>query len=172
MGADVKGKDMDNNIESEEIQQIENDQPEAKQQYEGDDISALATAKQRMAERDAEYSAKFKSLTEDPPKKAAPVAKKKATEQKPVVAKKAESKPVPAYAEDAPAVESKPESKPSMTAPVVKESADKIKGALSKAGSVSNKEVSGGLRGLNGGTSVPSSVEADRAEYARAWKKL
>ena len=25
------------------------------QQYEGDDISALATAKQRMAERDAEY---------------------------------------------------------------------------------------------------------------------
>lgn len=171
MGADVKGMNMDDSIENEEIQQIENDQPESRQQYEGDDLSALATAKQRMQERDAEYAAKFKSLTEEQPKKSAPVAKKKATEQKPVVAKKAESKPVPAYAEDAPSVE-KREDKPAMTAPVIKDAADKIKGAVSKAGSVSSKEVSGGLRGLNGGSSVPSGESADRAEYIRAWKRL
>lgn len=45
---------------------VESQEPEAKQQYEGDDISALVTAKQRMAERDAEYASKFAAFAEKP----------------------------------------------------------------------------------------------------------
>lgn len=45
-----------------EMDEILNDEAEQSpaQQYEGDDIGALATAKQRMAERDAEYLAAWK----------------------------------------------------------------------------------------------------------------
>ena len=58
-----------------EILNDEAEQPTA-QQYEGDDISALATAKQRMAERDAEYSAAFAKAEEKPEDK--PAAKRSA----------------------------------------------------------------------------------------------
>ena len=38
--------------------------PEPAQLFEGDDLSALMTAKERMAQRDAEYSAKFAEAAE------------------------------------------------------------------------------------------------------------
>lgn len=96
-----------------EMDEILNDEAEQSpaQQYEGDDIGALATAKQRMAERDAEYSAAFAKAAEKPESKPA----KRAAKPRSKPESKA-SKEVPAFAEDAPAVERKPE----MTAPAVK----------------------------------------------------
>lgn len=135
------------------------------QQYEGDDIGALATAKQRMAERDAEYSAAFAKAAEKPESKPA----KRAAKPRSKPESKA-SKEVPAFAEDAPAVERKPE----MTAPAVKSVEQKVrKVAADNAGAGDTKfaDVKGGLRGLKGGTEIPADdPKKDRAEHLAAWK--
>jgi hypothetical protein len=156
-----------------EILNDEAEQPTA-QQYEGDDISALATAKQRMAERDAEYSAAFAKAAEKPEDK--PAAKRSAKPRSKPAAK-AETKAtkeVPAFAEDAPAVERKAERKPDMTAPIVKAVEQKFrKVAADNAGAGDTKfaDVKGGLRGLKGGTEIPADdPKKDRAEYLAAWK--
>lgn len=150
--------------EMDEILNDEAEQPTA-QQYEGDDISALATAKQRMAERDAEYSAAFAKAAEKPESKPA----KRAAKPRSKPESKA-SKEVPAFAEDAPAVERKPE----MTAPAVKSVEQKVrKVAADNAGAGDTKfaDVKGGLRGLKGGTEIPADdPKKDRAEYLAAWK--
>ena len=159
--------------EMDEILNDEAEQPTA-QQYEGDDISALATAKQRMAERDAEYSAAFSKAAEKPEDK--PAAKRSAKPRSKPAAK-AETKAtkeVPAFAEDAPAVERKAERKPDMTAPIVKAVEQKFrKVAADNAGAGDTKfaDVKGGLRGLKGGTEIPADdPKKDRAEYLAAWK--
>ena len=159
--------------EMDEILNEEAEQPTA-QQYEGDDIGALATAKQRMAERDSEYSAAFAKAAEKPEDK--PAAKRSAKPRSKPAAKaetKAETKAnkeVPAFAEDAPAVERKPD----MTAPIVKAVGQKVrKVAADNAGAGDTKfaDVKGGLRGLKGGTEIPSDdPKKDRAEYLAAWK--
>ena len=159
-----------------EMDEILNDEAEQSpaQQYEGDDISALATAKQRMAERDAEYSAAFAKAAEKPEDK--PAAKRSAKPRSKPAAK-AETKAtkeVPAFAEDAPAVERKAERKPDMTAPIVKAVEQKFrKVAADNAGAGDAKfaDVKGGLRGLKGGTEIPADdPKKDRAEYLAAWK--
>lgn len=159
--------------EMDEILNDEAEQPTA-QQYEGDDISALATAKQRMAERDAEYSAAFAKAAEKPEDK--PAAKRSAKPRSKPAAK-AETKAtkeVPAFAEDAPAVERKAERKPDMTAPIAKAIEQKVrKVAADNAGAGDAKfaDVKGGLRGLKGGTEIPADdPKKDRAEYLSAWK--
>ncbi len=150
--------------EMDEILNDEAEQPTA-QQYEGDDLGALATAKQRMAERDAEYSAAFAKAAEKPESKPA----KRAAKPRSKPESKA-SKEVPAFAEDAPAVERNPE----MTAPAVKSVEQKVrKVAADNAGAGDTKfaDVKGGLRGLKGGTEVPADdPKKDRAEYLAAWK--
>ena len=150
--------------EMDEILNDEAEQPTA-QQYEGDDIGALATAKQRMAERDAEYSAAFAKAAEKPESKPA----KRSAKPRSKPESKA-SKEVPAFAEDAPAVERKPE----MTAPAVKSIGQKVrKVAADNAGAGDTKfaDVKGGLRGLKGGTEIPADdPKKDRAEYLAAWK--
>ena len=155
--------------EMDEILNDEAEQPTA-QQYEGDDIGALATAKQRMAERDAEYSAAFAKAAEKPEDK--PAAKRSAKPRSKPAAK-AETKAtkeVPAFAEDAPAVERKAE----MTAPITKAIEQKVrKVAADNAGAGDAKfaDVKGGLRGLKGGTEIPDDgPKKDRAEYLAAWK--
>lgn len=155
--------------EMDEILNDEAEQPTA-QQYEGDDIGALATAKQRMAERDAEYSAAFAKAAEKPEDK--PAAKRSAKPRSKPAAK-AETKAtkeVPAFAEDAPAVERKAE----MTAPITKAIEQKVrKVAADNAGAGDAKfaDVKGGLRGLKGGTEIPADdPKKDRAEYLSAWK--
>lgn len=159
-----------------EMDEILNDEAEqpAAQQYEGDDIGALATAKQRMAERDAEYSAAFAKAAEKPEDK--PAAKRSAKPRSKPAAK-AETKAtkeVPAFAEDAPAVERKAERKPDMTAPIAKAIEQKFrKVAADNAGAGDAKfaDVKGGLRGLKGGTEIPADdPKKDRAEYLAAWK--
>lgn len=152
-----------------EILNDEAEQPTA-QQYEGDDIGALATAKQRMAERDAEYSAAFAKAAEKPEDK--PAAKRSAKPRSKPAAKvetKA-TKEVPAFVEDAPAVERKAE----MTAPITKAIEQKVrKVAADNAGAGDAKfaDVKGGLRGLKGGTEIPADdPKKDRAEYLAAWK--
>lgn len=159
--------------EMDEILNDEAEQPTA-QQYEGDDIGALATAKQRMAERDAEYSAAFAKAAEKPEDK--PAAKRSAKPRSKPAAK-AETKAtkeVPAFAEDAPAVERKAERKPDMTAPIVKAVEQKFrKVAADNAGAGDAKfaDVKGGLRSLKGGTEIPADdPKKDRAEYLAAWK--
>lgn len=150
--------------EMDEILNDEAEQPTA-QQYEGDDIGALATAKQRMAERDAEYSAAFAKAAEKPESKPAKRAAKPRSKPESKT-----SKEVPAFAEDAPAVERKPE----MTAPAVKSVEQKVrKVAADNAGAGDTKfaDVKGGLRGLKGGTEIPADdPKKDRAEYLAAWK--
>ena len=155
-----------------EMDEILNDEAEQStaQQYEGDDIGALATAKQRMAERDAEYSAAFAKAAEKPEDK--PAAKRSAKPRSKPAAK-AETKAtkeVPAFAEDAPAVERKAE----MTAPITKAIEQKVrKVAADNAGAGDAKfaDVKGGLRGLKGGTEIPADDrKKDRAEYLSAWK--
>lgn len=155
--------------EMDEILNNEAEQSPA-QQYEGDDIGALATAKQRMAERDAEYSAAFAKAAEKPEDK--PAAKRSAKPRSKPAAK-AETKAtkeVPAFAEDAPAVERKAE----MTAPITKAIEQKVrKVAADNAGAGDAKfaDVKGGLRGLKGGTEIPADdPKKDRAEYLAAWK--
>lgn len=144
------------------------------QQYEGDDIGALVTAKQRMAERDAEYSAAFAKAAEKPEDK--PAAKRSAKPRsKPAAKAEAKAtKEVPAFAEDAPAVERKAERKPDMTAPIVKAVEQKVrKVAADNAGAGDAKfaDVKGGLRGLKGGTEIPADdPKKGRAEYLAAWK--
>ena len=159
-----------------EMDEILNDEAEQSpaQQYEGDDIGALATAKQRMAERDAEYSAAFAKAAEKPEDK--PAAKRSAKPRSKPAAK-AETKAtkeVPAFAEDAPAVERKAERKPDMTAPIAKAIEQKFrKVAADNAGAGDAKfaDVKGGLRGLKGGTEIPDDdPKKDRAEYLAAWK--
>lgn len=159
-----------------EMDEILNDEAEQSpaQQYEGDDISALATAKQRMAERDAEYSAAFAKAAEKPEDK--PAAKRSAKPRsKPAAKAEAKAtKEVPAFAEDAPAVERKAERKPDMTAPIAKAIEQKFrKVAADNAGAGDAKfaDVKGGLRGLKGGTEIPADdTKNDRAEYLAAWK--
>lgn len=159
--------------EMDEILNDEAEQPTA-QQYEGDDIGALATAKQRMAERDAEYSAAFAKAAEKPEDK--PAAKRSAKPRSKPAAKSETkaTKEVPAFAEDAPAVERKAERKPDMTAPIVKAVEQKVrKVAADNAGAGDAKfaDVKGGLRGLKGGTEIPADdPKKDRAEYLAAWK--
>lgn len=160
--------------EIEEIEQpeptVEQEAPRA-QQYEGDDIDALMTAKRRMAERDAEYSAKFKSLTDEPAKK--PVGK--------ATPKPAKRDNLSRVAESAPVAESNPapnatepvqeKRNPEMTAPTLKEAKAKVDKVIAKARSVGHGDVEGGLRSLNGKSSLPEASN-DRAEYLKAWKKL
>ena len=159
--------------EMDEILNDEAEQPTA-QQYEGDDISALATAKQRMAERDAEYSAAFSKAAEKPEDK--PAAKRSAKPRSKPAAK-AETKAtkeVPAFAEDAPVVERKAERKPDMTAPIVKAVEQKFRKVAAdnaEAGNTKFADVKGGLRSLKGGTEIPADdPKKDRAEYLAAWK--
>lgn len=159
--------------EMDEILNNEAEQSPA-QQYEGDDISALATAKQRMAERDAEYSAAFAKAAEKPEDK--PAAKRSAKPRSKPAAK-AETKAtkeVPAFAEDAPAVERKAERKPDMTAPIAKAIEQKVRKVVADnagAGDTKFADVKGGLRGLKGGTEIPADdPKKDRAEYLAAWK--
>lgn len=150
-----------------EMDEILNDEAEQSpaQQYEGDDIGALATAKQRMAERDAEYSAAFAKAAEKPESKPA----KRAAKPRSKPESKA-SKEVPAFAEDAPAVERKPE----MTAPAVKAVEQKVRKVAAdnaEAGNTKFADVKGGLRSLKGGTEIPADdPKKDRAEYLAAWK--
>lgn len=113
------------------------------QQYEGDDVSALMTAKQRMAERDAEYAAQQAAAPEAP--------RRPARKAKPA-AKARPSAPTPEYAEEAPR-------RPSMMAPAVAALADKVRSgaAAMGRGDVSMGDMQGrGLRSLGGGTSVPA----------------
>lgn len=116
------------------------------QEYEGDDVSALVTAKQRMAERDAEYAAKRAADAES---EAPAPARKAPARAKPKVAVRP-SKPVPPLPEDAPR-------RPSMMAPAVQEAADAVRsGAAAMGRGMSMGDVQGrGLRGLGGGTQVP-----------------
>lgn len=136
------------------------------QQYEGDDVSALVTAKQRMAERDAEYAAKFKQFAEGKkpatPRrkaKAAPAAKQDySNEGRSVPVAKTTSvdspnevSPVPAKAEA-----------PSDPAPVAATKEDEGIADVSYA----DVNRGSGLRGLKGTTDVPKS---DREEFSVAW---
>lgn len=159
--------------EMDEILNDEAEQPTA-QQYEGDDISALATAKQRMAERDAEYSAAFAKAAEKPEDKSAAKRSAKPRSKPAAKAEAKATKEVPAFAEDAPAVERKAERKPDMTAPIAKAIEQKFrKVAADNAGAGDAKfaDVKGGLRGLKGGTEIPDDdPKKDRAEYLAAWK--
>ena len=114
------------------------------QQYEGDDMSALMTAKQRMAERDAEYAAQ-QAAAEKP----APVRRGK-PKAKPARAA-GPTRPVPEYPEEAPR-------RPSMMAPAVAAAADAVRSGASAMGrgDMSMGDMQGrGLRGLGGGTQVP-----------------
>lgn len=159
--------------EMDEILNDEAEQPTA-QQYEGDDISALATAKQRMAERDAEYSAAFAKAAEKPEDKSAAKRSAKPRSKPAAKAEAKATKEVPAFAEDAPAVERKAERKPDMTAPIAKAIEQKVRKVVADnagAGDAKFADVKGGLRGLKGGTEIPDDdPKKDRAEYLAAWK--
>lgn len=159
--------------EMDEILNDEAEQPTA-QQYEGDDISALATAKQRMAERDAEYSAAFAKAAEKPEDKSAAKRSAKPRSKPAAKAETKATKEVPAFAEDAPAVERKAERKPEMTAPAVKAMEQKVRKVAAdnaEAGNTKFADVKGGLRSLKGGTEIPADdPKKDRAEYLSAWK--
>ena len=159
--------------EMDEILNDEAEQPTA-QQYEGDDISALATAKQRMAERDAEYSAAFAKAAEKPEDKSAAKRSAKPRSKPAAKAETKATKEVPAFAEDAPAVGRKAERKAEMTAPITKAIEQKVrKVAADNAGAGDAKfaDVKGGLRGLKGGTEIPADdPKKDRAVYLAAWK--
>ena len=115
------------------------------QQYEGDDVSALMTAKQRMAERDAEYAAQ-QAAAEKPS-----VLRRAKPKARPAARAMGPSRPVPEYAEEAPR-------RPSMTAPAVAAAADAMRGgaAAMGRGDMRMGDLQGrGLRGLGGGTQVP-----------------
>ena len=131
------------------------------QQYEGDEISALETAKARMAQRDAEYLEKFRSLTEEAPKKPAskpkakrsPVKEKpKAEPAKPTVDSFTDEEPVPKQVVAEKAVQAPESNKPGPT-------------------ELRFRDVNGGLRSLKGGSTIPAS-NSDQAEFSKAWKKL
>lgn len=129
------------------------------QQYEGTDESAMETAKRRMAERDAEYSAKFAQLTEEkkPAKKTAAAYPKKEAAKN-------------GYAQDI-AREGRGVEKREYTPPAAKEEKGEPVSAKSdepKKGDMSFDEVAGGLRSLKGGTKVPS----QKKEYSDAFKKF
>lgn len=147
-------------MDKNEIEMQDDVTPEPAQQYEGDDLSAQMTAKERMAQRDAEYSAKFNEAAEKtfPTPKAKPAAKKSAP------AAKRTAKPTPEFAEDAP-MQEKPAVKAEEPAaePVAKAADEKPMG-------VKLDDVNGGLRSLRGANQVPE--KSDRAEYITAWKKL
>ena len=155
--------------EMDEILNDEAEQPTA-QQDEGDDISALATAKQRMAERDAEYSAAFSKAAEKPEDKPAAKRSAKPRSKPDAKAETKATKEVPAFAEDAPAAERKPD----MTAPIAKAIEQKVRKVVADnagAGDAKFADVKGGLRGLKGGTEIPADdPKKDRAEYLSAWK--
>jgi hypothetical protein len=143
------------------------------QQYAGTDEDAMATAKRRMAERDAEYSSKFNDFASGNRKspsvrgksKTAVVADKNySNEGRSVPAPKVavadysnEGKSVPAPVKlDTPSVEVKP---------VVVESP-----AVSPTDvSYSDASNGSGLRGLKGSSEVPKN---DQEEYSDAWKTL
>ena len=138
--------------------------PEPAQLFEGDDLSALMTAKERMAQRDAEYSAKFAEAAE----KSFPTPKPKPAAKKSAPAAKRTSRPTPEYAEDAP-MQEKPAGK--AEEPAAESAAEPVaKAAEEKPMGVKLDDMKGGLRSLRGANQVPE--KADRAEYITAWKKL
>jgi hypothetical protein len=144
----------------------------AEQQYEGDDDSAMETARRRMAERDSEYSAKFAELTEDKPAAKKSAASKSAP--KPPQAKRSKFSDA-AFAEDAPlqsaaatGEEAKAERRPDMTAPIVKTIADKVRSIAGKSG-MSMDDVNADIRSAQGNKSP---AKKDSEEYAAAWRKL
>ena len=150
--------------------------PSDVQRYEGTEESAMETAKRRMAERDAEYSAKFAQLTEE--KK--PAKKKVAASPKKEVAKNGYAQDIaregrglekreytPPAVDQEPAVQKRADSKPDMTPPIAKEFEEKVRNVASKK-PASYSDVNGGLRSLNGGTKVPSS----KKEYSDAFRKF
>jgi len=162
----------DESIEATEV--ADSPSPAATQQYEGDDISALATAKARMAQRDAEYSEKFKSLTEEKPKRAPQSRAKGATARpKKVAVAKAKDEPATTQQPVEPAAKQDSEPAKQSDAATTEKPAAKTDGLTSKsATSMNNKDVAGGLRSLRGNSFIPESQATDQAEYAKAWKKL
>lgn len=121
------------------------------QEYEGDDISALTTAKQRMAERDAEYAAR-QAAEEKPPAAAVMPRRAKPKARPAPVARPTRPMPdVPPFAEEG-------LRRPAMTAPAVQAAAEAMRrgaGAMGR-GDMRMGELQGrGLRGLGGGTQVP-----------------
>ena len=157
-----------------------------KQEYSGDDIDAVVTAKQRMAERDAEYASKFKAfatsnatpskpatkrVAKAAPAAVSPASKNYSNEERSVPAKEPlaashsnEGKSVPVQKDlikdDAPAY-----SNEGRSAPEAKELAAKPDEGMA---GVSFKSVAegNGLRGLKGSTTVP---ESDQEEFSRAF---
>ena len=121
----------------------------AAQQYEGDDVSALMTAKERMAKRDAEYSAKFAAFAaKDDPKP----PRKRAAKQKPV------QKALPVVEEEAPV-----SSKPAAEEPVAP--VEKPVSAVRKGGSMDYDTVK------NSSLRAASKANPEREEFSRAWRK-
>ena len=138
------------------------------QQYAGDDVSALVLAKQRMAERDAEYSAKFNAFASS---KSTPSKLRAKKTEKPTPVYSNEGKSVPApkadnYSNEGKSVPVASET-PASAAPAVADPAP-VASKSDDAGSMSFKEVSGGsgLRSLNGGSTIP---DPDRAEFSKAF---
>ena len=143
------------------------------QQYAGDDVSALVLAKQRMAERDAEYSAKFNAFASS---KSTPSKLRAKKTEKPTPVYSNEGKSVPApkadnYSNEGKSVpvasESPAVAPPANAAPADADPAP-VASKSDDAGSMSFKEVSGGsgLRSLNGGSTIP---DPDRAEFSKAF---
>lgn len=153
----------------------------ADQQYEGDDISAIVTAKQRMAERDAEYSKQFAKLTADKKPRSRAKAAKPATDTS-------------NYGNEGKSVAAKPEagySNEGRSVPV--KVAEKVEPAAPKAKPASNniyeptfKAVSDATKGLTDATSVRyddianqplqsdgerERLQSERSEYSAAWKE-
>ena len=168
---------------AEYIEDTESEVQDQPQQYEGDEIDALVLAKQRMAERDAEYASQHSKPVEGrlnkPSKPAAkPVAK-------PAAKPAAKSEESFAYAEDAPLVEAEEiaaeeapaKRNPEMTAPIVKEAADKVRSAFSRAFNskttdVGYKDANRGLRSLKGESELPKTqAQKERDEFVTAFKK-
>jgi hypothetical protein len=158
--------------EENEVEVVQEDAsaPE-KQEYSGTDESAMETAKRRMAERDAEYKAKFAELSE--PKRS---SKKKAEAIQPSDANYSnEGKSVPfekkIYSNEGRSVPEKKElpqsdnySNEGRSVPIEKP-ASKTNESETSYGKVSKGT---GLRGLRGDTAVRN----DREAYSTAWKKL
>ena len=88
-----------------------------KQEYSGNDIDAVVTAKQRMAERDAEYASKFKAFASSNATPSKPVTKRVAKAAPAAVSPDSknysnEGKSVPALKEAEPAYSNEGKSVP------------------------------------------------------------
>jgi hypothetical protein len=158
--------------EETEIEVVQESAPAPeKQEYSGTDESAMETAKRRMAERDAEYKAKFAEFSE--PKRS---SKQKVEAVQPSDTNYSnEGKSVPVektvYSNEGKSVPEKKElpqsdnySNEGRSVPVEKPLAKSNKSETSY-GNVSKGT---GLKGLRGETAVRN----DREAYSTAWKKL